>query len=147
MCMKSSTNPKICPYCESEDTVRYGIQREKQRYKCKSCNRTFCETNNGVTYERNTKKALALIYNLLSNDFYYKTSIKDAWTALSKQKIKNDKLKVKLISHLDKNPKIECYNAKTIICLENDTIIFHQIQKSMNQEIKIQDYKHYEGQH
>lgn len=145
--MRKVTEPKICPYCESEQTVRYGIQRNKQRYKCKSCKRTFCETNNGITYERNAKRAIALIYKLLSNDFYYKTSINEAWRALSKQKIKNDKLTIKLISHIDKNTKIECYNAKTIICLENDTIIFHQIQNSMNHEITIKDFKRYEGQH
>ena len=32
-----------CPYCESENIIKYGIYKKNQRYKCKdeSCGRTF----------------------------------------------------------------------------------------------------------
>jgi transposase-like protein len=32
-----------CPHCESANYYRYGSARGAQRFKCKSCGRTFCE--------------------------------------------------------------------------------------------------------
>lgn len=34
---------KICPHCESQNICKYGTSSGKQRYKCKSCLRTFTD--------------------------------------------------------------------------------------------------------
>jgi len=34
-------NKVNCPHCESEEVVKYGFYKVEQRYRCKSCNRTF----------------------------------------------------------------------------------------------------------
>jgi len=31
----------ICPHCESESTIKWGIYKGRLRYRCNSCNRTF----------------------------------------------------------------------------------------------------------
>lgn len=31
----------LCPHCQSIKVVKNGTQANKQRYKCKSCNKTF----------------------------------------------------------------------------------------------------------
>ena len=33
----------VCPHCSHDKYVRYGIDKGSQRYKCKSCNRSFTE--------------------------------------------------------------------------------------------------------
>ncbi|WP_164985216.1 transposase [Ammoniphilus sp. CFH 90114] len=35
-----------CPHCESSSVVRYGKYRDRQRYKCKACLRTFNDFTN-----------------------------------------------------------------------------------------------------
>ena len=34
-------NKIVCPHCESDEIVKYGIYKKEQRYKCKNCGRTF----------------------------------------------------------------------------------------------------------
>lgn len=41
---------QICPHCEDNRVIKFGKMGTKQRYKCKSCNRTFNDS---------TKSALA----------------------------------------------------------------------------------------
>lgn len=33
-----------CPHCKSEHVVRFGEYNGRQRYRCKSCNKTFTDT-------------------------------------------------------------------------------------------------------
>lgn len=40
-------NPN-CPYCGSHNIIRYGHKCGKQRFLCKSCNRTFVPTTNTI---------------------------------------------------------------------------------------------------
>jgi transposase-like protein len=35
-----------CPHCESEHVVRFGKHNGRQRYRCKSCSKTFTDTTN-----------------------------------------------------------------------------------------------------
>ena len=39
---------KACPHCESHAVCKYGITCGKQRYKCKSCYRTFTDLSKSV---------------------------------------------------------------------------------------------------
>lgn len=39
---------KTCPHCESNDLCKYGSSSGKQRYKCKSCHRTFTDFSKSV---------------------------------------------------------------------------------------------------
>ncbi len=40
------TNPLQCPHCDSLSIVRHGMYRDRQRYKCKDCGRTFNDFTN-----------------------------------------------------------------------------------------------------
>lgn len=42
---KQTATPS-CPHCESLSVVRYGKYRDRQRYKCKDCTRTFNDFTN-----------------------------------------------------------------------------------------------------
>jgi transposase-like protein len=39
-----------CPHCASEHVVRFGKYNNRQRYRCKCCNKTFTDTTNTVLY-------------------------------------------------------------------------------------------------
>lgn len=39
-----------CPHCASEHVVRFGKYNNRQRYRCKCCNKTFTGTTNTVLY-------------------------------------------------------------------------------------------------
>ena len=50
---------KTCKHCHSEDTVKSGVLRNKQRYKCKSCKRHF--QKNTEKKKSNTQKQEQII--------------------------------------------------------------------------------------
>lgn len=37
-----------CPHCSSEQVVRFGKVKGRQRYRCKSCRKTFTDTTTTV---------------------------------------------------------------------------------------------------
>lgn len=39
-----------CPHCESEDVIRHGKFNNRQRYKCKNCNKSFSDFTNTPLY-------------------------------------------------------------------------------------------------
>lgn len=47
---------KFCPHCNAETVSRNGKYKDKQRYICKSCNKTFTDFTNSATYK--SKKTL-----------------------------------------------------------------------------------------
>lgn len=47
---------KVCPYCNAETVSRNGKYKDKQRYICKSCNKTFTDFTNSAIYK--SKKSL-----------------------------------------------------------------------------------------
>ncbi|PEB39437.1 IS1595-like element ISBth19 family transposase [Bacillus pseudomycoides] len=47
---------KTCPHCSAETVSRNGKYKGKQRYICKSCNKTFTDFTNSATYK--SKKTL-----------------------------------------------------------------------------------------
>jgi len=68
---KGTVKTKIlCPYCNSEDTIGYGKRNgnivNKQRYKCKDCDRTFIDEKDFERYKGNGKVTTAIL------DLYFK---------------------------------------------------------------------------
>lgn len=39
---------KICPICNCEEIIKYGLYNEIQRYKCKNCGKTFSNTTKSL---------------------------------------------------------------------------------------------------
>ena len=53
-----------CPYCDSQVFVKNGLSKKGvQRYKCKDCNRSFCDTTNMVS--NNSKLTFEIWINFL----------------------------------------------------------------------------------
>jgi len=44
-----------CKHCGNEEKVKYGILKKKQRYKCKSCFKIFCEGDGRQKYDIDKK--------------------------------------------------------------------------------------------
>ena len=65
----------VCPHCKLNEMVKYGKFRNRQRYKCKECNRTFTSfTNKPWSY---TKKHLSFwekYINIMNNNCLYDIS-------------------------------------------------------------------------
>jgi len=39
-------NGLVCAHCKNENVILYGTYKGKQRYKCKTCGRTFTDFSN-----------------------------------------------------------------------------------------------------
>lgn len=50
-----------CKNCSSEQVVKNGTVRQKQRYKCKSCSYNFVDGDERSTYTAKIKRALSVI--------------------------------------------------------------------------------------
>ena len=59
-----------CRYCGSEKTYKSGIIREKQRYKCKDCEKNFLETDGRSKQTTVAKRALAVMLYTFSKASY-----------------------------------------------------------------------------
>lgn len=67
----------FCIYCNSKKVIKHGFQSGKQRYRCKECQKVFCETSVGTTYSRSEKRLLSMLLNMLENDFYGKADLQE----------------------------------------------------------------------
>ena len=55
----------VCPHCESKSINKFGNSKNKtQKYKCKKCNKIFCEYTNTFLYRIHHKKQLVDFYTL-----------------------------------------------------------------------------------
>ncbi|MFH0936094.1 MAG: DDE-type integrase/transposase/recombinase [Candidatus Woesearchaeota archaeon] len=67
--LKDETNKKLCPYCNSENVVKFGIRKNKfgnkQKYSCKECNKKF--VLEPIKYIKGNAKLITL-----TMDLYYK---------------------------------------------------------------------------
>ncbi len=57
------TQPLFCPYCDSEQVIRYGTAKGKQRYRCQSCTRTFRENPESRAYSPERKREILAAYH------------------------------------------------------------------------------------
>jgi transposase-like protein len=56
------TQPLFCPYCESEQVIRHGTAKGKQRYRSQSCTRTFRENPGSRAYPEERKAEILAAY-------------------------------------------------------------------------------------
>ena len=121
-----------CVHCGKTTARKNGTQNGKQRYLCKSCKRTFCETNDGNRYSRAAYKVLQLLYNILDKKFYGTRNIDTALKFATKNfnPHETNKIRFSTIS-LSKQDDIElvCMNPRLLIDIENDKLCFYQIPK------------------
>lgn len=131
MARKTNNNPK-CPYCDSE-SIKYGKRYEIQRYRCKNKHKQhvfYDPSFTKQTYQRNSKRILSLLLNLLDNDFFNEIDLEKALNPNDKyykyaREIKFDTRynKNANITHFD----INCYNPKLLICQDDKNITFIKI--------------------
>lgn len=57
-------NGNKCPHCKSSNIIKHGKFKYRQRYKCKDCGRTFCDTT--LTPFSYSKKKLSVCMNMLN---------------------------------------------------------------------------------
>ena len=61
------TQKKRCPTCKSLQTIKWGIQQNKQRFKCKECGQLFTANNKSVS-DLN-KEICLMVYPYSENKF------------------------------------------------------------------------------
>ena len=57
------THTLFCPYCESDQVIRHGTAKGKQRYRCQSCTRTFRENPGSRAYPEERKQEILSAYH------------------------------------------------------------------------------------
>ena len=73
----------LCKNCKGEKTVKNGIVRGKQRYKCKECGYNFVEGDGRTNEKIAAKKAMCvLLYSLSKASFNGLARIFDTWPSL-----------------------------------------------------------------
>ena len=66
----------VCPHCNSKYIVKNGKNKDKQRYKCKSCRKSFItETNTPIYY---SKKDITICFLYSKKVFLAKPNITNA---------------------------------------------------------------------
>ncbi len=124
---------------KSEDKVKIGKKHQKQiikfgksegaqRYYCRKCGQTFSDNTKENSYERNTRKVVALLLNMLENDFFNQKDLKEAIKLTDKYYEGIRKINF-ITKYADKegNFDITCYNPKLLICEDDKNISFIQI--------------------
>ena len=122
----------FCIYCNSKKVIKHGFQSGKQRYRCKECQKVFCETSVGTTYSRSEKRLLSMLLNMLENDFYGKADLQEVLNMTKKYrngigKIRFKTKAVKYDNNKEKDLTLTCYNPKLLICSDDQNITFYQI--------------------
>ena len=57
-----------CKFCQSPNLIKRGFMNQKQRYKCKSCNKHHTQNDKREKYDKSIK-SLAIIMRIHSNGF------------------------------------------------------------------------------
>lgn len=122
----NSQNPK-CLYCGSAEIIKHGKQNSKQRYFCKSCNKTFTQITT-QKYQRNTRRILSFLYNLLEHNFYNQTDLEKAFDLVEPyykiaRKIQFNTYYLKEYSK-SRDFNVGCHNPKLLICMDEKEVTF-----------------------
>ena len=125
----------ICPHCNSEVKINYGrTKKDKQRYKCSSCKRTFMKPWD--TYTKTEKRLLSMFVNFLEavptncNTKYFLSNLKEEYNPKG--------LKIKI----EQRPSSFNFNindAKVIICQNNDEVTLYKINPKIASELESMD--------
>lgn len=59
---------KSCVHCNSENIIKHSLYRNAQRYKCKSCERTFLPTTGTLTYQIKKPNQFALYASIVEKE-------------------------------------------------------------------------------
>jgi len=124
-------NPK-CPICGCE-AIKYGKRNNMQRYRCKNKHTQhvfYDPTIEKQEYQRNSKRILSLLFNMLENNFFDENDLEKALKPTDK--FYKSARKVYFNTKYDKNKniqnfEIECYNPKLLICQDRQSITFIKI--------------------
>lgn len=131
------TNEKVKHYCCEEgcNTIKYGKRNNIQRYKCKVCGKVFSENHKNFKYERNTRRILSLLLNMLENNFFNEKDLEKALQPNNKyyKLIKKIQFNTNFIKFADEESfQITCYKPKLLICQDDKNITFIQIPEYNN---------------
>ena len=112
-----------CPYCSSENLIKNGKRKEKQRWLCQNCKRTHTENAEIAAYK---KDAFSYIYNLISK-LQNRPRKENSHFDTAKRKIQASNPDIQVIFN---NPDaIQYINDNSyIIVPQNDTLSFIQMQ-------------------
>lgn len=127
----------ICEKCGFDDgnsakkckkIIKFGKYKGVQRYLCKNCGHTFSDNSSDVFYKRNTRKVLALLLNMLENNFFEKRDLDEAIKLTDKYYEGIRKIRF-ITKYTDKEGdfSIGCFNPKLLICEDDKNISFIQI--------------------
>jgi len=116
-----------CPYCGNTGYVRYGIDKGSQRYKCKSCKRTFTEYT-GTWLDGIHKKYLADKYIEMMEG---KTSLDKIKSRLGINKKTAFDWRHKILSSFEDSEK-----RRFMGITESDETFFHLSEKGLKQIIR-----------
>jgi len=115
-----------CPHCQSSSTVRFGKYRDRQRYKCQSCLRTFNDlTNTPLHYTHSPLKWIKFIHCLIQKLTLAATcceiKISYATAHYWRHKI------IHALEHLNPNliKEVPCPNSYPYICVRQYPPNFH----------------------
>lgn len=61
-------HPKYCVHCNSKHIIKHSMYKNTQRYKCKSCNRTFLPTTGTLTYQIKKPEKFALYASIVEKE-------------------------------------------------------------------------------
>ena len=59
---------KCCVHCDSENIIKHSMYKNTQRYKCKSCGRTFLPTTGTLTYQIKKPNEFALYTSIVEKE-------------------------------------------------------------------------------
>jgi len=65
---QSIENPSKCPHCDSENFIKHSKYKSVQRFKCKSCNRTFLPTTGTLVHNIKKKDKFSEYSDFLKNE-------------------------------------------------------------------------------
>lgn len=76
-CFTPDSKIEVCPHCKSYSVRKNGFYKEKQKYKCKECNREFrATTNTCVYYSKRPERVKMYLLCLFEGLSVAKTAVK-----------------------------------------------------------------------
>lgn len=132
---------KSCPHCNSFSTVRHGKYRDRQRYKCKDCSRTFNDFTNtplhGTHHPKKWTKFLQCIregYSLRRSQvhvgvswvtlFYWRHKLTHALLTTEQQTTKSGILAVKQPVIQSSRLTVDLKDIYPYICVKNNPPLY-----------------------